>query len=26
VHVPGALVLTVGTVWLTAWAFRRQAG
>ena len=25
-HVPGALVLTVGTVWLTAWAFRRQAG
>jgi hypothetical protein len=25
-HVPGALVLTVGTVWLTAWAFRRTAG
>src|SRR3954468_13893669 len=24
-HVPGALVLTVGTVWLTAWAFRRRA-
>jgi len=24
-HVPGALLLTVGTVWLTAWAFRRQA-
>src|SRR3954453_21591636 len=22
-HVSGALVLTVGTVWLTAWAFRR---
>ena len=22
-HVPGALVLTVGTVWVTAWAFRR---
>jgi hypothetical protein len=22
-HVPGALVLTAGTVWLTAWAFRR---
>jgi hypothetical protein len=21
-HVPGALVLTVGTVWVTAWAFR----
>ena len=25
-HVPGALVLTVGTVWVTAWAFRRQPG
>jgi hypothetical protein len=25
-HVPGALVITGGTVWLTAWAFRRQAG
>jgi hypothetical protein len=25
-HVPGALVITTGTVWLTAWAFRRQAG
>jgi hypothetical protein len=25
-HVPGALVITVGTVWLTAWAFRRTAG
>jgi len=24
-HVPGALVLTVGTVWVTAWAFRRSA-
>jgi hypothetical protein len=24
-HVPGALVITAGTVWLTAWAFRRQA-
>ena len=23
-HVPGALVLTVGTVWITAWAFRRH--
>ena len=23
-HVPGALVLTVGTVWVTAWAFGRQ--
>ncbi|MQA33987.1 hypothetical protein [Modestobacter roseus] len=23
-HVPGALVVTVGVVWLTAWAFRRQ--
>ncbi|MBB3676825.1 hypothetical protein [Modestobacter versicolor] len=23
-HVPGALVLSVGTVWLTAWAFRRH--
>ena len=22
VHVPGALVLTVGSVWVTAWAFR----
>ncbi|WP_448625692.1 hypothetical protein [Geodermatophilus sp. URMC 64] len=21
-HVPGAMVLTVGTVWLTVWAFR----
>jgi hypothetical protein len=25
-HVPGALVLTVGTTWVTAWAFRRPAG
>jgi hypothetical protein len=25
-HVPGALVLTVGTAWVTAWAFRRPAG
>ena len=26
-HVPGALVLTAGTVWVTAWAFRsRQRG
>jgi hypothetical protein len=25
-HVPGALVITVGTVWLTAWAFRGSAG
>ena len=24
-HVPGALVLTVGTVWVTAWAFTRHA-
>jgi hypothetical protein len=23
-HVPGALVLTVGTVWVTAWAFQRH--
>jgi hypothetical protein len=23
-HVPGALVLTVGTVWVTAWALRRH--
>jgi len=23
-HVPGALLLTVGTVWVTAWAFRRR--
>ncbi|WP_369140821.1 hypothetical protein [Modestobacter versicolor] len=23
-HVPGSLVLTVGTVWVTAWAFRRH--
>jgi hypothetical protein len=23
-HVPGALVLTVGTVWVTAWAFTRR--
>ncbi len=23
-HVPGALALTVGTIWVTAWAFRRQ--
>ena len=23
-HVPGALVLTVGTIWLTAWAFTRR--
>jgi uncharacterized membrane protein len=23
-HVPGALVLTVGTVWVTAWAFTRH--
>jgi hypothetical protein len=23
-HVPGALVLTVGTVWVTAWALRQQ--
>jgi hypothetical protein len=21
-HVPGALVITVGVVWLTSWAFR----
>jgi hypothetical protein len=24
-HVPGAMVLTVGTVWLTVWAFRASA-
>jgi hypothetical protein len=24
-HVPGSLVLAVGTVWVTAWAFTRQA-
>lgn len=24
-HVPGALVLTVGAVWLTAWSFSRSA-
>jgi hypothetical protein len=23
-HVPGALVLVVGTVWITAWALRRR--
>jgi cytochrome bd-type quinol oxidase subunit 2 len=23
-HVPGALVLTVGTVWVTSWAFQRH--
>jgi hypothetical protein len=23
-HVPGALVLVVGTIWVTAWAFRRR--
>jgi hypothetical protein len=23
-HVPGALALTVGTVWITAWAFQRH--
>jgi hypothetical protein len=23
-HVPGALVLVVGTVWVTAWALRRR--
>jgi hypothetical protein len=23
-HVPGALVLTVGTVWITGWAFQRH--
>ncbi|MCZ2836199.1 hypothetical protein [Modestobacter sp. VKM Ac-2985] len=23
-HVPGSLVLAVGTVWLTAWAFQRS--
>jgi hypothetical protein len=23
-HVPGALVLTVGTIWVTAWAFTRR--
>jgi len=23
-HVPGSLVLTVGTVWVTAWAFSRH--
>ena len=23
-HVPGSLVLTAGTVWVTAWAFTRQ--
>jgi hypothetical protein len=23
-HVPGALVLTAGTIWVTAWAFRRR--
>ena len=23
-HVPGALVVTVGTVWVTAWAFQRH--
>jgi hypothetical protein len=23
-HVPGALVLTAGTVWVTAWAFRSR--
>jgi hypothetical protein len=23
-HVPGALVLTAGTIWVTAWAFRRH--
>jgi uncharacterized membrane protein len=23
-HVPGSLVLAVGTVWVTAWAFTRQ--
>ncbi|MDL5156120.1 hypothetical protein [Actinomycetospora termitidis] len=23
IHVPGALVLTVGTVWVTAWSFTR---
>ena len=26
VHVPGALVLTVGIVWLTAWSFTRTVG
>jgi len=25
-HVPGALVLTLGTTWVTAWAIRRPAG
>ena len=25
-HVPGALVLTVGTIWVTAWAFTRHPG
>ncbi|GAB4082433.1 hypothetical protein GCU67_10680 [Modestobacter muralis] len=23
-HVPGSLVLSIGTVWVTAWAFTRQ--
>lgn len=23
-HVPGSLVLTVGTIWVTAWAFTRR--
>jgi hypothetical protein len=26
VHVPGAMVLTIGAVWVAAWAFTRAAG